>query len=118
MKKGSFVNTQPLLHLWRARPSRDPARDSHCVRLDPCVCVHLCPAADSCSFYSSHPGQPRLSAWSFPPEDVQDLLKVGGGKPVVENAGNTMQVTLQKVVFRVEEPFEGIEDRYVEVTHP
>jgi hypothetical protein len=119
MKKGSFVNTQPLLHLWRAAPSRDPATDSHCVRLDPCACVHLCPAAtDPCSFYSSHHGQPTFVAVVISSRRRTGFVEGRRRKAYRRKCGNTIQVTLQKVAFRVEGSFEGIEHQYVGVTHP
>jgi len=48
-------------------------------------------------------------------ETVPDVLRQGGGKPILDAEGNAMPVSVEKVVFRAEEPFEGIKTEYVDV---
>jgi hypothetical protein len=66
-------------------------------------------------WYKIHHGQPTFVGVAVSVESVPDVLREGGGRPLLDDAGKTITVSVQKVMFRVEEPFEGIKNDVVEV---
>ena len=77
-----------------------------------CICVSPPSLAE---WYAIHDGQPTFVGLAMSVETVPDVLRQGGGKPLLDAEGNAMPVTVEKVVFRAEEPFEGTKTEYVEV---
>lgn len=77
-----------------------------------CICV---PPPSPAKWYAIHHGQPTFAGLAMSVDTVPDVLRQGGGKPILDAEGNAMPVTVEKVVFRAEEPFEGIKTEYVEV---
>ena len=66
-------------------------------------------------WYKIHHGQPTFVGVAVSVESVSDVVRMGGGKPLLDASGKTIPATVQKVTFRVEEPFEGINTPTVQV---
>lgn len=77
-----------------------------------CICVS---PPGPAKWYAIHHGQPTFVGLVVSVETVPDVLRQGGGKPLLDAEGNPTTVTVQKVVFRTEEVFEGIKTENVEV---
>ena len=77
-----------------------------------CICITQPSVA---KWYAIHHGQPTFVGLAMSVETVPDVVRQGGGKPLLDAEGNAMPVTVEKAVFRAEEAFEGIRTEYVEV---
>ena len=77
-----------------------------------CICVE--PPSPS-EWYKVHHGQPTFVGVAISVEGVSDVVRGGDGKPLLDAARKTIPATVQKVTFRIEEPFEGIITATVEV---
>lgn len=78
----------------------------------PYICTTV---ATPSEWYKIHHGQPTFAGVAVSVESVPDVLRQGGGKPLLDDGGKTITVSVQKVTFRVEEPFDGIKNEVVEV---
>jgi hypothetical protein len=67
-----------------------------------CICVE--PVSPS-EWYKIHHGQPTFVGVAISVESVSDVVRAGGGKPLLDASGKTIATTMQKVTFCVEEPF-------------
>ena len=77
-----------------------------------CIChVSISPS----EWYEIHHGQPTFVGVAVSVESVQDVLRQGGGTPLLDESGKPTPVTVQKVTFRVDESFEGIKTQMAEV---
>jgi hypothetical protein len=66
-------------------------------------------------WYKIHHGQPTFVGVAVSVENVSEVVRMGGGKPLLDASGKTIPATVQKVTFRVEESFEGINTSTVDV---
>lgn len=89
------------------------------ARLSACLLVLISLPAFSCictvsaspsEWYEIHHGQPTFAGVAVSVESVSDVLRQGGGTPLLDGSGQPTPVTVQKVTFRVEESFEGIKN--------
>jgi hypothetical protein len=77
-----------------------------------CICVE--PPSPS-AWYKIHHGQPTFVGVAISVESVSDVVRMGGGKPLLDASGKPIPVTVQKVTFQVEESFDGVKNHAVEV---
>lgn len=78
--------------------------------------AYVCQGSISPSeWYEIHHGQPTFVGVAVSVESVSDVVRQGGGTPLLDESGNQTPVTVQKVTFRVEESFEGMKTQTAEV---
>ena len=94
------------------------------ARLSACLLMLISLPAFACictvstsppEWYEIHHGQPTFVGVAVSVESVSDVLRQGGGTPLLDESGKPTPVTVQKVTFRVEESFEGIKAQMAEV---
>jgi hypothetical protein len=78
----------------------------------PCVCT--VPRTPS-EWYKIHHGQPTFVGVAVSVDDVSDVVRQGGGKPLLDASGKPMAVTVRRATFHIEEAFEGIKTQTIEV---
>jgi len=78
--------------------------------------AYVChPPSSPSAWYAIHQGQPTFVGIAISMETVSDVVRQGGGKPLLDASGRAQPVTVQKVTFRAEESFEGIKTQHVDV---
>lgn len=77
-----------------------------------CIC-HEPPTPSA--WYKIHHGQPTFVGVAISVENVVDVVRMGGGKPLLDASGRAIPASVQKVTFQVEESFDGIKSHAVEV---
>ena len=78
------------------------------------ACICIVPRTPS-EWYAVHRGQPTFVGLAISVESRLDVVRMEGGKPLLDSSGKTRATTIQKVTFSVEESFEGVKTHEVEV---
>jgi hypothetical protein len=66
-------------------------------------------------WFAIHHDQPTFIGVATSVESVTDVVRMGGGKPILDSSGKPMPASIQRVTFRVEESFEGVKTHDIEV---
>jgi hypothetical protein len=77
-----------------------------------CICVE---PASPFAWYKIHHGQPTFVGVAIFVQSVSDVVRIGGGRPLLDASGKPIPATVQKVTFQVEESFDGVKSHAVEV---
>jgi hypothetical protein len=77
-----------------------------------CICV--VPRTPS-EWYAVHHGQPTFRGVATSVASVPDVVRMGGGEPILDSSGEPTPARIQRVTFRVEESFEGVKTHDIEV---
>jgi hypothetical protein len=78
------------------------------------ACICNVPRTPS-EWYAVHHGQPTFIGVAISVASVSDVVRMGGGKPLVDSTGKPVAATIQRVTFRVEKSFEGVKTHEIEV---
>ena len=78
------------------------------------ACICAVPRTPS-EWYAVHHGQPTFIGVAISVVSVSDVVRMGGGKPIVDSSGKPIAATVQRVTFRVEESLEGVKTQDIEV---
>jgi hypothetical protein len=81
----------------------------------PAFACHCTVSANPPEWYKVHHGQPTFVGVAVSVENISDVVRQGGGKPLLDGSGKPIKTTVQRATFQVEEAFEGIKNETIEV---